>query len=165
MPTIPIALAAASLGVAAVGTVASISAGNKANALAAQANVQNQHATDLQRQMNDLSAARQKRDSIRQARIASAQAQQTGESQGVANSSAAVGGQASIASQLGSNLSFLDQYNSMADQASVALGKAGEFEYRSKAAMVSASNANQISSLGMSVFANSPRISQVFGIK
>jgi regulator of protease activity HflC (stomatin/prohibitin superfamily) len=155
----PAAVAIASLAVAGVGTAVSIAQNSKANSLAQQANAQQQQATTAQRQMNDLQAARQRRDAIRQARIAAANAEQTGESQGSAASSSAIGGQGSIQSQLGSNLSFLDQYNHLADQASIALGNASNLTFQEHSAERSASNYGQIASLGMTVFANSPNIS------
>lgn len=78
---------------------------------------------DIQRQQADLQAARQRRDVVRQSRIAQANAQQSAENQGVASSSSAIGGQESIVSQTTSNLSFLDKYNAFTDAAQTAMGK------------------------------------------
>jgi len=113
----PVALAAVAIGTAAVATGVSIYEGQQA------ASAQKK-ALEFQQQQADLSAARQQRDAIRQARIANAQANANAERQGVGLSSAAQGGGSSIISQLSSNLSFLDQYNYFSDQASKELGKA-----------------------------------------
>lgn len=83
-----------------------------------------ERATDFERQKAMLQSTRQRLDAIRTARAAYATVQQAAENQGVASSSAAQGGQASIVSQMGANLSFLDQYGFMSDQASRYLGKA-----------------------------------------
>lgn len=93
-----------------------------------QANSQQKKAQNYQRQQNDLQAARQQRDAVRQARIAAATAVQAGANQGVSNSSAVQGGVGSIQSQTNDNVSFLDTYNKLSDQASTALGKASEFQ-------------------------------------
>lgn len=144
MPAIPIIGVAAAV----VGTGYSIYAGERANSQAKKA-------TKLQQQQADLSAARQKRDSVRQARMAYAQAQAAAENQGVSGSSSAQGGQASIVSQLNDNLSFLDQYGFISDQASKALGKAQSWR-------ASAQMGGAIAGFGGTVFANAPQIEQTF---
>lgn len=93
-----------------IGTIFGGSQQRKANQLQRQS-------MEMQRQMNDLQAGRQKREAIRAARIARAQSAQAAENQGVALSSVAQGAVGSIMSQLGDNLSFLDQYNTLADRA------------------------------------------------
>lgn len=70
----------------------------------------------LQRRQQDLQQAREKRQLVRQARIVSATAQNNAENQGVAGSSANLGGVGSIQSQLASNMSFLDQYKALSDK-------------------------------------------------
>ena len=105
------------LAVTAVSTGASLYQGQKATKYQKQAN-------DFQRKQADLQNARQKRDSIRQARLAYANAQNAAANQGVMGSSSSEGGQSSILSQLSDNLSFLDQYGLLTDQASDSLGKA-----------------------------------------
>ena len=121
-----------------------------------------QEANTIQRQQNDLQAARQKRDAVRQARSAYASAQQTGANQGVSDSSAGQGGLASIATQLGDTLSFLDTYNKQSDQASEALGRSAVFSSKAQAASGWASFglsvASSASSIG-SVFAPKPKAS------
>ena len=70
----------------------------------------------LQQRQQALESAKQKRDMIRQTRIAYATAQSNAENQGVAGSSSALGGAGSIRSQLSGNLSFLDRYDSLSNQ-------------------------------------------------
>ena len=100
-----------------------------------------------QRKQNDLTAARQRRDAIRQARIARATAQNSAATQGVLDSSGNIGGLGSIQSQLGDNLSFLDTYNRFSDMASQALGRANVYGQRAQMAQT-------VSSLGMAGFNN-----------
>lgn len=98
-------LAFVALGSTAGSTYASVQAG------AAQ-----RDAMKAQRKQQALEAAKQKRDMIRQTRIAYATAQSNAENQGVAGSSSALGGAGSIRSQLSGNLSFLDRYDSLSNQ-------------------------------------------------
>lgn len=106
---IEVAIAAAVVG--AVATGASIYQGQKAAK-------ENRKAMRIEQQRQDLAAARERRQAIRQARMAYAQTQQAGENQGVSATSAAAGGLANITGQLNSNLSFLDTMNSLADRQS-----------------------------------------------
>lgn len=150
MPAVPIlvaigggsAAAGAALVTAGVATGYSIYSGQRAAA------AQNK-ALGLQRQQSALQSAMQKRQAIRQARVAAAASQQTAESTGASTSSAAEGGQGSIFSQLSGNLSFLDQNQVLADQASVQLGKANIFAARSK-------TADQIAGAAVQVYGSIP---------
>ena len=81
-------------------------------------------ALNFQRQQSALQSAMQKRQAIRQARIVAGASTQMANNTGAANSSSAEGAYGSIQSQLSGNLSFLDQNQTLADQASVQLGKA-----------------------------------------
>lgn len=117
-----IAIAGASLAVAAVGTVAQISSASKARKASNKA-------ARYERQRSDLQSALQKRDAVRSARSSYAEAQQNAQNQGVQDSSSAEGGQGSIVSQVNSNLSFLDQYGFYSDQASKAMGQARDAQY------------------------------------
>lgn len=121
-----------------------------------QVNKYNKRTETTQRQMNDLAQARAKRDAIRSARAAAATARSNSENQNVAMSSGAEGGVSSIQSQLSYNLSFLDQYQTLADQASISLGKAQGAEYKMGLG-------DQVASLGMKGFANRDRLAD--GIK
>ena len=85
-------------------------------------------------------------------------AQQSAESQGVGDSSASQGGLGSIQTQLGSELSFLDQFTGLSDQASIALGNAAKFQNR-------ANTAKSVGSIGMAAFSNSDAIANIFGGK
>jgi hypothetical protein len=145
MPAVPLI----GLGLAAVGTGYSIYAGERANKQAKKA-------AKLEGQRNDLQAARQKRDAVRQARMAYATSQAAAENQGVSASSSAAGGQSSIASQIGSELSFLDQYGFLSDQASKALGKSQSWSR-------SAQMGEAVAGVGLSVFSNASEISQAIG--
>jgi hypothetical protein len=103
MPAAPIigaVAAVAGAGVAVVGTVSSIKAQKKA------ANAQ-QDQFKYQRAMDNNRAARERVQAIRAARLSYGGAQQAAVNQGAQNSSASLGGLGSIASQLNSNLSFL----------------------------------------------------------
>lgn len=133
-----VAIAGIGLAIAAVGTYASIQNQKKQRKMM-------KRAAAAQRAQDNLKAARERREAIRNARIASAGALQASVNQGVEGSSAALGGLGSIEQQLNQGLSFLDQYNTLSDQASVALGKANA--YGSKA-----QSASSVASLGMQVF-------------
>jgi hypothetical protein len=98
-------LIAAALTAAAGSTVATVQAG------AAQ-----RKSMKLQQRQQALESAKQKRDMIRQSRIAYATAQSNAENQGVAGSSSALGGAGSIRSQLSGNLSFLDRSDALSNQ-------------------------------------------------
>lgn len=141
-------LAIAALAVATVGTGYSIYNGERAAK-------ENRKAQELQRQANQITEARTKRDSIRQARMAYAKSQQSAENQGVSISSSSQGGLGSIQSQLGSNLSFLDQISTINDQASAALGRAATFEQRAK-------TADSVAGLGFSAFGASGQLQSSF---
>jgi hypothetical protein len=87
---------------------------------------QQKKAAKAQQRQAELKNAREKRDAIRQYRVAAAMALQGAENQGAASTSASMGGLGSIQSQLTDNMSFLDQYGTLSDQASGALGKAAQ---------------------------------------
>jgi type II secretory pathway pseudopilin PulG len=103
-------------------------------------------AMKLQQKQQALEAAKQKRDMIRQTRIAYATAQSNAENQGVAGSSSALGGAGSIRSQLSGNLSFLDQSNALSKQITSANMSASS--WASTASMFSA--AGDLATLGSS---------------
>jgi hypothetical protein len=141
MPAAPIigaVAAVAGAGVAVVGTVSSIKAQKKA------ANAQ-QDQFKYQRAMDNNRAARERVQAIRAARLSYGGAQQAAVNQGAQNSSASLGGLGSIASQLNSNLSFLDTNNRISDQATAAGARAAKY---GAAAEVWGSVAN----FGMQVF-------------
>lgn len=89
-------------------------------------------AAAAQRAQDNMKAARDRREAIRTARISSATVQQNAANQGVSNSSAALGGEGSIQSQLNQGLSFLDGYNTLSDQAGRDLTKANKFAMQSQ---------------------------------
>lgn len=104
-------------------------------------------AAAAQRAQDNMKAARERREAIRNARIAAGGVAQNAANQGVTGSSAALGGLGSIEQQLNSGLSFLDGQNRLADQASEALGQANK-------AAVTAGMWSSVSGLAMNVFSN-----------
>lgn len=96
---------------AVVGTVAAISSQKKAAK-------QSKKAARYERQKSEMSAARERMQAIKAGRQAKGYAMQAAENQGVSSSSGAQGGQGSIDSQTGGNISFLDQYGYASDMAS-----------------------------------------------
>ena len=147
----PLVVAAVGLGIAAVGTVASISNATKS------ANRQRE-ASKLDQQRNNLAAAKERRDAIRAARQAYATAAQAGENQGASTTSASQGGLSSISSQINSNLSFLDGYKALTDAASVQLGQAAAFNTK-------ANTWGSVASAAKTVMNSSSDISAIFGYK
>lgn len=88
-------------------------------------------------------------DAVRQSRIAYANAKNNATNQGASGSSGAEGGQSSIISQLGGNLSFLDKYTDFSNKASTGLLFAGI--------------GGGVEKLGSNIFANQDRVRRVFG--
>lgn len=88
-----------------------------ARAAQKQAEFQRQ-SLEEQRKMNSLQAARQRREAFREARAKQGSVIQASAESGTMMSSGLQGGRATIAAQLGSNVSFLDEIQSRADQAS-----------------------------------------------
>lgn len=124
---VEVALLAASVAISGAGVYSSNQ--NARRAVAAQ-----NKASQFQQEQANLQFARQQRDAIRQARLARARATNAAATQGVMGSSGAMGGLASIQAQLGSNLSFLDTYNRLSDQATEQLGRANKFNQRAQTA-------------------------------
>lgn len=87
-----------------------------------------EEANALTIKQNNLASARQRRETVREARIALADSTQAAAAQGVSTSSAAQGGIGGIKSQFTSNLSFLDNQNLIVDQRSAALGRQRKYE-------------------------------------
>lgn len=144
----PVAIAAVALGTAVVGTAVQISQGRKA----AKATVA---AAELDRKRMNLQTARERRDAIKATRASYAQIQQNAENQGAGGTSAAQGGQASVQSQGAANLSFLDQYNTLTDMASIQVGRSNRAQGRAR-------EAGAIADLGWTVFGNSNTIANVW---
>lgn len=116
-PAVGVAAAVIGATAAVGGTIASMKASKKQARLMRQSQA-------FERQKTELQSARQRTQAIREARTSYASVQQAAENQGVATSSVAQGGQSSISAQLGSNLSFLDQYGYLSDQSGRALSRA-----------------------------------------
>lgn len=146
----PVAIIAGiGLAVGAVGTYESVKAQQKQAKYAKQA-------VQAQRSQDNLKAARERREAIRNARIASGSVLQSSVTQGVDTGSAALGGLGSIDQQLNQGLSFLDSYNRLSDQASHDLDKANEYGVKSGTWGAAAN-------LGMTVFKNASGINKAFG--
>jgi hypothetical protein len=146
----PVAIIAGiGLGIAAAGSYMSYTAQKKAAK-------QQKNAIRAQRAQDNLRAARERREAIRNARIASGSLEQNAVNQGAGDTSAALGGLGSINQQLNQGLSFLDTYNRLSDQATVAIGKANQYEMKAK-------TYSEVGQFGMQVFGNASGISGVFG--
>lgn len=147
----PVAIIAGiGLAVSAYGTYSSIKNQKKARREQKKANA-------AQRAQDNMKAARERREAIRNARIASANSLQGSVNTGVESSSGALGALGSIEQQLNQGLSFLDQFNTLSDQAGRNISKAND--YSSKAA-----DSKAIGQFGQQVFSNASGISStVFG--
>lgn len=88
--------------------------------------------------------------------MAYATAQQNAVNSGAESSSASHGGLGSIQSQLNSNLSFLDNYNTLSKDITSTLGNENQWKTWGEIG-------GQLSSTAMTVFANSPQIDKAFG--
>lgn len=111
--------------------------------------ISQQKAQSAERHRDELQNQRQKLETVKAARAAYATAQNNAANQGVLNSSGAQGGEGSIQSQLGSNLTFLDKYNALSTKASNAYGQASVF--------------GSVAQFGKDVFAQSDKIATIFG--
>lgn len=134
--------------VAVVGTAASIYSSQQ------QASAQKKQ-IEAQRRMADIENARQRREAIRQARIARASVISQGEAQGVSGSTGIAGSVAGIQQQMGYNLSFLDQMQAANTQAAVFGQKAAD--YGAQANMF-----GQIASTAYNDFGGKKEIAKVF---
>lgn len=137
----PLAIVAAvGVGVAAVGTYASVKQQKKQQKFL-------EKSAAAQRAQDNMKAARERTEAIRNARLSAGVVSQNAANQGVSNSSGALGGLGSIESQLNSGLSFLDGYNRLADQAS-------RYETAANKAAVNAQGWSKVANLGMTVFSS-----------
>lgn len=135
MPAIPAITAVT----AAVGAVASYQQQRRA-ASAAQEQARNQRAAQTVRQrMEDREVARERRQAIREARAARGMVLSQGATQGTSQSSGVAGGLGSVQSQMGYNISFLDQQQDLAEgvsmfsqQAADAGSRASQYQARSR---------------------------------
>lgn len=116
----------------------------------------NEQAAALDRKRMNLQSARERREAAKASRLAYANAQMAATNQGAGGTSSAAGGQGSIISQFSSNLSFLDRYNTLTDQASVQIGYANKFEQKAR-------TWNAVSDLSWKVFNNSTTLANMAG--
>lgn len=131
-----------------VGTAASIYSSQQ------QASAQKKQ-IEAQRRMADIENARQRREAVRQARIARASVISQGEAQGVSGSTGIAGGVAGVQQQMGYNLSFLDQMQDANTQAAVFGQKAAN--YGAQAGLF-----GQIASTAYNDFGGKKEIAKVF---
>jgi len=143
----PIAIAAVGMGLMAGGTIYSAQQQSKANKA-------NAKAAELDRKRMNLQSARERRDAIKASRLAHSGAQQTAENQGAAMTSSSEGGLGSIQSQSGSNLSFLDRYNTLTDAASTQIGIANKYNNRAQTGAA-------VANLGGTIFSSSDTIGKM----
>lgn len=122
------------IGLSVVGQVVQMqaqkSAQKKAAARAREAAELQRKAQEKQQKVEDLRALRARRAAVREAQIKRAETISAGERQGASGSSAVQGGAGSVTSQLGANLSFLDQTQLLTKQAGVLFGQAQEVANR-----------------------------------
>lgn len=148
MAAVSTLIATAALGAAVGGQIYAGNQQKKANKAA-------QQSAALDRQRMNLQSARERREAVRSSRLALAQSQMAATNQGAQGTSSAQGGQGSIVSQLNSNLSFLDRYNTLTDQASQQIGYANKFSQK-------AQTGQAISNLGWQVFSNSNTLADMW---
>ena len=122
------------LALLAAGTVVSVSEQKKAS--------------KAQARQQGLSARRSQRQAIREAQIRRAQSQVQAGAMGVTGGSGLAGGQASLSSQLGSNIGFAGQMSGLNQQITMAQSRA--------------QTAGAVADLGMSVIQNSDSIKKAF---
>ena len=138
----PITLTAVAVGVGAASTIHSIQQQKKS--------AKNQKkAQQAQQRIQEVKAARERRKQVREAQVAQAQVEAGAQASGVTQTSAAVGGAGSIQTQLGSNLSFLDQVGELTQQTSI-------FNQRAASASSRAATSQAVAGLGLqgaSIFA------------
>ena len=119
-------MAAITLGIIAVGlTAASYSQQRKAAKEQAKAN-------RAQQRQAELANARERRTAVRNARVARASSEQQASMTGMNGGSAAELAVGNIQNQLGENLSFLDQQQSLANEAGAANQKAADYASRAQ---------------------------------
>jgi hypothetical protein len=97
---------------ATAGVVSTVKSVKKAEAAAVSA----RQATEVQIVQQQQQATRQRRSAVRSSVIARAQAQQAAQTRGVGTSSGALGGLASLSSQLGSNLGYGSMMSGLGQQ-------------------------------------------------
>ena len=106
---------------------------------------QQKKAIKATRRQQGLSARRSQRQAIRESQIRRAQSQVQAGAMGVTAGSGLAGGQASLSSQLGSNIGFAGQMSGLSQQISMAQSRA--------------QTAGAVADLGMQAFANRDDIS------
>lgn len=117
-----------------------------------QAEVKENRAERARKRINDAQEARKRRAAVREAQVASANAQVVGAANGVGQSSNVIAAGASITSQLSTNLNFLSVTSAESNKASSNLSDAANA--RSRGALVQ--------SIGSFAIQNDSRIDNLF---
>lgn len=120
-----IALAGASLVTAGVSGYMQYEAGQQQQDSVEKQSEAQRKAQELQQQQADLKAQKERIQTVRQARIVAANAEAAAVTQGGEggiSSSSTLGGQGSIESQLGANINYINESQSLGQQASQAVG-------------------------------------------
>ena len=112
------------------------------------------------KQLADLQTMRAKRAAAREAQIKRADVASTAEARGASGSSPVQGSRASMDTQTGANISFLDTANSLHSQASSLFGQASEAAHRP---IFGDTWGAGLASFGGSLFKGSKEISNLFG--
>lgn len=113
-----------------------------------------ERATEVQERIQNVKAARQRREQIRQARIARAQILASGQAAGTSQSSSVAGGVSDVSTQFGSNVNFLNTVQTLSE-------KQGDFLTKASRASTNAQTASQLS--GLSFQAAKTDFSSIFG--
>lgn len=141
-------VAAIGIGLAAIGTVASVVGGIEGASAASRA-------AKAREQQQAIQAQQQRMEQVRQARIKAAAITAAANNQGVSDSSGAMGGEQGINANLAANTSFIDQQV----QAGMALSKAQNAQASAQGVE---SIGSGISKIGGTVFNNRNEISSAY---
>ena len=156
-------IAAVGIGLSAIGTVAQIQ-GQKSAQKQSQRQFEQSNALRAQgeaksKQLADLQTMRAKRAAARDAQIKRADVASVAEARGASSSSPVQGAKASIDTQTGSNISFLDTANTLHSQASSLFGQASEAANRP---IFGDTWGAGLASFGGSLFKGSDKIAGIF---
>jgi len=110
-------------------------------------------ATEVQERIQNIKAARQRREQLRQARIARAQIVAASEVSGTSQSSSVAGGLSDVSTQFGGNVNFLNTVKSLSE-------RQGDFLSKSATASSNAQTSGQLA--GLSFRAANTDFSSIF---
>ena len=148
------------IGLSAVSTIFQFQAGKERSKALDRAAEANNRAEAEQRKQNNLRLFRQKRETIRQARIARARAVSAATIRGASGS--VRGGFGSITSQASSNINFLNRSTAFANQGSIFRAEAASFKSQAAQAGSRVSLFSGLASLGGTIFSNREGVESIF---